>query len=37
MNRATAHGQIIRTAANLETKLQIKRLFVSMSILRTVY
>lgn len=37
MNRATAHGQIIITAANLETMLQIKRLFVSLSILRTVY
>ena len=37
MNRATAHGQIMITAANLETKLQIKRLFVSLSILRTVF
>ncbi len=37
MNRVTAHGQIMITAANLETKLQIKRLFVSLSILRTVY
>lgn len=37
MNRATAHGEIIITAANLETKLQIKRLFVSLNILRTVY